>query len=66
MTINHSFFTFGVVTSLTALWQKYFGPVEVSLIKVLFTIEAITGIVAGVVNYLTLKGSLKSNHGNNS
>ncbi|TXD47211.1 hypothetical protein [Polaribacter sp. IC073] len=65
LTIKHGFFTFGVVTSLAVLWQKYFGTVEVSLITALFIIGAIASIVAGVVNYLTLKSSLKLSHGNN-
>ena len=66
LTIKHGFFTFGVVTSLAVLWQKYLGTVEVSLITALIIIGTIAGLVAGVVNYLTIKGSLNLNHGNNS
>ena len=54
LTIKHGFFTFGVLTSLAVLWQKYMGTVEVSLISALIIIGIIAGIVSGIVNYLTL------------
>lgn len=53
--IKHGFFTFGVITSLAVLWQRYAGTVEVSLPTALIIIGVIAGIVSGVVNYLTLK-----------
>lgn len=55
LTIKHGFFTFGVLTSLAVLWQKYMGTVEVSLIAALIIFGVIAGIVSGIVNYLTLK-----------
>lgn len=58
LTVKHGFFTFGVLTSLAVLWQKYLGIVEVPLISALIIIGVIAGVVSGVVNYLTLKGSI--------
>lgn len=58
LAIKHGFFTFGVLTSLAVLWQKYVGTVEVSLFGALVIIGIIAGIVSGVVNYLTLKKSI--------
>lgn len=58
LTIKHGFFTFGVVTSLAVLWQRYAGTVEVSLINALIIIGIIAGIVSGVVNYLTIKACI--------
>lgn len=55
LTVKHGFFTFGVLTSLAVLWQKYMGTVEVSLVSALIIIGVIAGIVSGIVNYLTLK-----------
>lgn len=55
LTIKHGFFTFGVITSLAVVWQKYMGTIEVSLISALIIIGIIAGIVSGIVNYLTLK-----------
>ncbi|RYM34948.1 hypothetical protein ERX46_06130 [Brumimicrobium glaciale] len=59
LTIKHGFFTFGVITSVAVLWQKYMGTVEVSLIWGLVIIGVITGIVSAVINYLTLKNIQK-------
>ena len=56
LTLKHGFFTFGVLTSLAVLWQKYMGTVEVPLVSALLIIGVIAGVVSGVVNYLTLKG----------
>ena len=58
LTIKHGFFTFGVITSLAVLWQKYMGTVEVSLITALIIIGVIAGIVSGIVQYLTLTRSV--------
>lgn len=61
LTIKHGFFTFGVLTSLAVLWQKYIGTVDVSLVSALIIIGIIAGIVSGMVNYLTLKECTSSN-----
>ncbi len=53
--IKHGFFTFGVITSLAVLWQRYMGTVEVSLLTGLIIIGVIAGVVSAVVNYLTIK-----------
>lgn len=58
LTIKHGFFTFGVLTSLAVLLQKYVGTVEVSLISALVIIGFSAGLVSGIVNYLTLKESI--------
>lgn len=58
LTIKHGFFTFGVITSLAVLWQRYFGTVEVSLFTALITIGLIAGAVSGIVNYLTIKACI--------
>lgn len=59
LTIKHGFFTFGVLTSLAVLWQRFFGTVEVSLMNALIIIGLIAGIVSGIVNFLTLSASVK-------
>lgn len=58
LTIKHGFFTFGIITSIAVLWQKYMGTIEVSLITALIIIGVIAGIVSGIINYLTLKQSI--------
>ena len=57
LTIKHGFFTFGVITSLAVLWQRYMGTVEVSLVAALIIIGVIAGIVSAIINYLTLRES---------
>ncbi|MGV8994583.1 MAG: hypothetical protein ACOH1O_10810 [Flavobacterium sp.] len=57
LTIKHGFFTFGVITSLAVLWQRYMGTVEVSLVSALIIIGVIAGIVSAIINYLTLRES---------
>lgn len=58
LTLKHGFFTFGVLTSLAVLWQKYMGTVEVSMLSAVLIIGLIAGVVSGVINYLTLKQSI--------
>ena len=55
LTIKHGFFTFGVITSLSVLWQKNMGTVNVSLLIALLIIGIIAGIISAIINYLTLK-----------
>ena len=54
LTLKHGFFTFGVVTGLAVLWQYNMGTVEVSALVGVFLVGIIAGLVAGVVNYLTI------------
>ena len=55
LAIKHGFFTFGVITSLSVLWQKNMGTVNVSLLTALLIIGIIAGIISAIINYLTLK-----------
>lgn len=52
---KHGFFTFGVITALAVVWQRYVGSIEVGLIPGVLIIALIAGIVSGVINYLTLE-----------
>lgn len=58
--IRHGFFTFGVVTALSVLWQRYFGTIEVGLVPAILIIALIAGIVSAAINYLTIKGCILS------
>ena len=55
LTIKHGFFTFGVITSLSVLWQKKMGTIDVSLTAALLIIGLIAGLISTIINYLTLK-----------
>lgn len=54
MILKHGFFTFGVVTGLSVLWQYKFGSVEVSSLMGTVLVGIIAAVVALVVNYLTI------------
>ena len=60
LTLKHGFVTFGILTSLAVVWQKYVGTVEISLVSALIIIGVIAGLVSGFVNYFTLKESVFS------
>ena len=64
LTLKHGFVTFGILTSLAVVWQKYVGTVEVSLVSALIIIGVIAGLVSGFVNYFTLKESVISDEQN--
>jgi hypothetical protein len=53
--VRHVFFAFGVFTSLSVLWQRLFGTVEIGLLPAVFVIALIAGLVSATVNYLTIK-----------
>lgn len=55
ITIKHGFFTFGVITGLSVLWQYYMGSVEVSAVWGTVLVGMIAAIVAFAVNYLTIR-----------
>ncbi|KVV16324.1 hypothetical protein [Flavobacterium sp. TAB 87] len=60
LALKNGFVTFGILTSLAVLWQKYMGTVAVSLVVGIIIIGVIAGLVSGFVNYLTLKESIIS------
>ncbi|WP_430812909.1 MULTISPECIES: hypothetical protein [unclassified Carboxylicivirga] len=53
--IKHGFFTFGVVTGMAVLWQYWFGTIWISPAGATLIVGIIAGLVALVVNYLTLE-----------
>lgn len=55
MILKHGFFTFGVVTALSVLWQYNVGTVEVGPVAATVIVGVVAGLVAGAVNYLTLE-----------
>lgn len=53
--IKHGFLTFCVVTALAVLWQRWVGSFEVTLTTGVLMIGVIAALVAGVINYFTLR-----------
>lgn len=56
--IKHGFLTFCVVTALAILWERWVGSFEVSLLVGVLVVGAIAALVAGVINYFTLRDSI--------
>ena len=54
LTIKHGVFAFGLIVSVAVAWQRAMGTVEVSLGMAVMLLAVVAGVVAGVVNYMTL------------
>lgn len=52
--LKHGFFTFGVLTALSVIWQYNMGTIEVSPISATIIVGLIAGVVSLIVNYLTI------------
>ena len=58
LTIKHGLFVFGLIVSLAVVWQRTMGTVSVSLLPALIILSTIAGLVAGAVNFMTIRASL--------
>lgn len=56
--IKHGFFTFGIVVTAAVIWQRFFGTITVSLTVAVLVLACISGMVAAVVNYATIRSAL--------
>ena len=65
LTLKNAFFTFGVITSLSILLQRFAGSIAVAPISSAIIVAVIAGLVAGIIDYLTIKELLR-NHYNSS
>ena len=57
LTFKHGVFAFGLVVAGAVVWQRTMGTVAVSLATAVVVLAVIAGLVAGVVNYMTLHES---------
>lgn len=61
LTFKHGMFAFGMCVTGAVIWQRVMGSVPVSLTTGVIVLGMIAGLVAGVVNYMTIRASLLSN-----
>ena len=54
LVVKHGLFAFGAVVACAVLWQRMAGTVEVSVLTAVVILGLIAGIVAAVVNYMTI------------
>ena len=57
MTIKHGFFALGVVITFAVLWQRAFGSILVPREAAVVILGLLAGIVAAMVNYMTIQES---------
>lgn len=58
LTIKHGVFVFGLIVTGAVVWQRVMGTVSVSLVTAVLVLSVVAGLVAGVVNYMTLRASV--------
>jgi hypothetical protein len=64
MTIKHGFFALGVIVTFAVLWQRVLGSILVPLAAAVIILGLVAGVVAAVVNYMTIMEShLRSQSG---
>lgn len=54
LVIKHGLFAFGTVVALAVVWQRVMGSVEVGLGTAVLLLGVIAGLVAAIVNYMTI------------
>ncbi|RDC68906.1 hypothetical protein DLJ49_19520 [Rhodovulum sp. 12E13] len=54
LVIKHGLFAFGAVVAAAVVWQRTVGTVEVGLGMAVLILGLVAGIVAAVVNYMTI------------
>ncbi|MEP6556957.1 MAG: hypothetical protein ABJB17_00620 [Burkholderiales bacterium] len=58
LTIKHGIFVFGLCVAGAVMWQRTMGTISVSLATAVLVLSLIAGLVAGIVNYMTIRASL--------
>ena len=58
MTVKHGFFALGVIITFAVLWQRVFGSILVPLGAAVVILGLIAGLVAAMVNYMTIRAAV--------
>jgi len=54
LVIKHGLFAFGTVVAAAVIWQRTVGTVEVGLGVAVLVLGIVAGLVAAIVNYMTI------------
>lgn len=57
LTVKHGLFAFGLIVSGAVIWQRVMGSVSVSLVMAAAILAVVAGLVAGMINYMTIHAS---------
>lgn len=60
LTLKNALFTFGAITIISLLLQRYAGSVSVSTLAAAIIVGIIAGFVAGIIDYMTKKELLRN------
>lgn len=52
--VKHGLFAFGTLVAAAVVWQRLVGTVDVSVATAVLLLAVVAGIVAGLVNYMTI------------
>lgn len=58
LTLKHGIFAFGLMVAGAVVWQRVMGEIQVAPIAAAVILGGIAGIVAMIVNFMTIKASL--------
>jgi hypothetical protein len=62
LTLKNAFFTFGVIITLSILLQRFAGSIAVAPISSAIIVAIIAGLVAGIIDYLTINELLRNHY----
>ena len=54
LVVKHGLFAFGAVVAGAVMWQRVVGTIEVSVATAVLLLGIVAGLVAAVVNYMTI------------
>lgn len=57
LTVKHGMFAFGVIVSGAVIWPRLMGSVSIPVIGAAIVLSIIAGLVAGMINYMTIDAS---------
>ncbi|HDX0923175.1 TPA: hypothetical protein RNS88_003094 [Stenotrophomonas maltophilia] len=57
LTFKHGMFVFGLCVTGAVIWQRTMGTMTVSLASAVIVLGILAGLVAGIVNYMTIHAS---------
>lgn len=55
LTLKNAFFTFGILTTLSILLQRFAGSISVTPLTAAIIVAIIAGLVAGTIDFMTKK-----------
>ena len=58
LTVKHGLFIFGLIVTSAIVWQRIMGSMTVSFMAAVVILGVVAGIVAAVINYMTIKASV--------